>query len=433
MQGKRLPYWVRNIQLILIVVLSIKIMGYFCIVEDRTVNQIYKVITRLGMTFTIGLLYYALQAIGCKPLFKARNISGGILYLGYLILGIASFGWSTDVKYSMLQWAMTFESLVFVYLYLRVITLVSYYLPQQQINLIATFTWATFPVMVIFIAGSFIEPDLFYRAMRGGDELRLGGYYMNPNELGMLSSIGASMSFLLFQKAKIKWPSLLVMLSSLFVLVLTSSRSSAIGFFVIMGLLILESNNKRLKIVMVVAMLIGVPIMLQVVVFKSAGGVDEVLSMTGRLPFWKALLKEGIIREPFFGFGFMRINYTDYFESLNTYAAKMTHNTFMQVLMNLGFVGIYLVFWQMWATIRSYFSSSNSANQKHFFVALLIPIFINSLTEFGIFGETNYGILFYQFLVLLFVFQLRKNLTKMEAYEVRLFAKRWKVIDLQSH
>lgn len=433
MQGKRLPYWVRNIQLILIVVLSIKIMGYFCIVEDRTVNQIYKVITRLGMTFTIGLLYYALQAIGCKPLIKARNISGGILYVGYLILGIASFGWSTDVKYSMLQWAMTFESLVFVYLYLRVIILVSYYLPQQQINLIATFTWATFPVMVIFIAGSFIEPDLFYRAMRGGDELRLGGYYMNPNELGMLSSIGASMSFLLFQKAKIKWPSLLVMLSSLFVLVLTSSRSSAIGFFVIMGLLILESNNKRLKIVMVVAMLIGVPIMLQVVVFKSEGGVDEVLSMTGRLPFWKALLKEGIIREPFFGFGFMRINYTDYFESLNTYAAKMTHNTFMQVLMNLGFVGIYLVFWQMWATIRSYFSSTNTANQKHFFVALLIPIFINSLTEFGIFGETNYGILFYQFLVLLFVFQLRKNLTKMEAYEVRLFAKRWKVIDLQSH
>lgn len=425
MKGKQLPYWVRNIQLILIFILSIKIMGYFCIVEDRTVNQIYKVITRLGMTFTIGWVYFALQAIGCKPLFKISNISGGILYLGYLLLGIASFGWSTDVKYSMLQWSMTFESLVFVYLYLKVIVLVSYYLPKQKVDLIYTFTWATFPVMVIFIAGSFIEPDLFYRAMRGGEELRLGGYYMNPNELGMLSSIGASMSFLLFQQAKIKWPPLVVMISSLVVLVLTSSRSSAIGFFVIMGLLILQSNNKKLKITMVIAMLIGVPVLLQVVVFKSAGGVDEVLSMTGRLPFWKALLKEGIIREPFLGFGFMRINYTDYFESLNTYAAKMTHNTFMQVLMNLGFVGFYLVFWQMFMTLRSFFKTTNRVLEKHFFVALLIPIFINSLTEFGIFGETNYGILFYQFLVLLFVFQIRNNHSKKEDYEVRLFAKRW--------
>ena len=77
-------------------------------------------------------------------------------------------------------------------------------------------------------------------------------------------------------------------------------------------------------------------------IFKDDGGIDEVLSMTGRLPFWTALLNEGIVREPFFGFGFMRINYTDYFQGLNTYPAKMTHNTFMQVLMNLGFVGFFI-------------------------------------------------------------------------------------------
>ncbi|HRI42226.1 MAG TPA: hypothetical protein PLW54_11165, partial [Bacteroidia bacterium] len=36
---------------------------------------------------------------------------------------------------------------------------------------------------------------------------------------------------------------------------------------------------------------------------------------------------------------------------------------------------------------------------RRFFVALFIPIIINSFTEFGIFGETNYGILFYQLLL----------------------------------
>ena len=30
---------------------------------------------------------------------------------------------------------------------------------------------------------------------------------------------------------------------------------------------------------------------------------------------------------------------------------------------------------------------------------MLIPLLVNSLTEFGIFGETNYGIIFYLFLV----------------------------------
>lgn len=30
---------------------------------------------------------------------------------------------------------------------------------------------------------------------------------------------------------------------------------------------------------------------------------------------------------------------------------------------------------------------------------ILIPIVINSFTEFGIFGESNYGILFYQLLI----------------------------------
>ena len=57
--------------------------------------------------------------------------------------------------------------------------------------------------------------------------------------------------------------------------------------------------------------------------------MGEVLSMTGRIPYWMALLQEDIVKEPFFGYGFRRINYTDYFEGLNTYAEKMTHNTFM--------------------------------------------------------------------------------------------------------
>ena len=32
---------------------------------------------------------------------------------------------------------------------------------------------------------------------------------------------------------------------------------------------------------------------------------------------------------------------------------------------------------------------------------MFVPVIINSFTEFGIFGETNYGIMFYLFIVLM--------------------------------
>ncbi len=425
MYNKKIPYWVKRISTVLIIILSIKIAGYFCIVEDRTINQIFKVISRTGMTGVILLVYLRLIKLGCQTTFRNENILAIILYGVYLFLGVASFGWSTDVKYSILQWLMTFESLVFVVLFMRVIGLINFYFPLYTVSLIKVFTMAIFPIMLIFLFGALFEPDLFFRGMRGGEEQRLGGYYMNPNELGMLSSIGSAMTYLYLQQTSKKIGPIIMMVAALIVLALTASRSSAIGFLLIIGILILQSDNKNLKITMFVGVALVVPAILKFVIFKDGGGVNEVLSMTGRIPFWKALLNEGIIQEPFFGFGFMRINYTDYFESLNTYAAKMTHNTFMQVLMNLGFVGFFVAFWQLITTISNYVKERKTSIYGDFFIAMFIPIFINSLTEFGIFGETNYGILFYQFLILLFVFKVRTHLSKNENYTLRLFQKRW--------
>lgn len=425
MYKTQIPYLVKQISTVLIVVLSIKIAGYFCIVEDRTINQIFKVISRMGMTLTIILVYARLLILGCLSTYKFENLLPIVLYGMYLLLGLASFYWSSDVKYSILQWLMVFESLVFVMVFLQVINLINFHFPTYEISLIKVFSGAIFPIMVIFLLGAIVEPDLFFRGMRGGAEQRLGGYYMNPNELGMLASIGAAMSFLRLQQSTQKWGSILMLIAALIVLGLTASRSSAIGFLAIMGLLILKSGNKKLKLLMFLSVVLAIPFILKFVIFKDGGGVEEVLSMTGRIPFWTALLNEGIIREPFFGFGFMRINYTDYFESLNTYAAKMTHNTFMQVLMNLGFVGFFIAFWQLVTTLYTYLKVRKISIYSDFFIAMFIPVFVNSLTEFGIFGETNYGILFYQFLILLFVFNMRQRLSKEENYTLRLFQKRY--------
>ncbi len=422
MQHKKLPYFVRNITTFLVVILCLKIAGYFSIVEDRGINQVFKIITRVGMTGAILLLQFKLSQLGCIASFKYKNTLSPLLYGVYLILGLASFSWSTDPQYSALQWIMVVESLTFVFIYMRVVAMVNFYFPQHPVNMVQLFVWATFPIMLVFLIGSFAFPDLFWRGMRGGEEFRLGGYLMNPNELGMLSSIAAAMGYIHLQKTKHKATTIVSMLVALAVLGMTSSRSTAIGFLLIIGILILKSNNTKLKVAMFSSMAIAFPFILKFVIFKEGGGVEEVMSMTGRLPFWKALLNEGIVREPFLGYGFMRINYTDYFQGLNTYPAKMTHNTFMQVLMNLGFVGFFVAFWQLIATVRNYFKEKTSP-YRDFFIALFIPAFINSITEFGIFGETNYGILFYQFLILLFVIEIRTNWTFQEKIRYKIFRK----------
>jgi exopolysaccharide production protein ExoQ len=421
------PLILRNIQLILILILFIKIGGYFSIVEERSVNQVFKTISRLGMTFSILYIYQRLKHLGCVPAFAYQQILAPVLYILYLFIGLASFGWSTKPEYSILQWSMTFDSLVFVFIYMKVITLVNHYFPAYQIDLVKIFAWATFPFMIIFIAGSFIEPDVFYREMRGGEEKRLGGWIMNPNELGMLSSMGAALAYLLFQSSERKiWP-VLMLLAAIIILGLTSSRSSAIGFLLIMGILVLMSQNRKLKIAMFLLVSIATPFVLKFVIFKESGGIEEVMSMTGRLPFWKALLNEGIVKEPFFGYGFMRINYTDHFQGLNTYPGAMTHNTFMQVLMNVGFVGFFVVFWQLVQTLRNFFLARKHMYNK-FFIAVFIPIIINSFTEFGIFGEANYTILFYQFLILLFVIEFRQKLTNQETIKLKIFQQKFKAL-----
>lgn len=421
---RKLPYIVRNIGTILTLILMIKVAGYFSIVEERSVNQVFKIISRMGMTGTIWLVLKSLKRLGCIASFRYEHILAPIFYGLYLLLGFASFAWSSDPQYSVLQWLMTFESFIFVLIYMRVVAMVNHHFPARQVNLVQIFAWAFFPIMIVFIVGSFVEPDTFYRGMRGGEEQRLGGWIMNPNELGMLSSMAAALSYLYLQQVKRKFWPIFMMISAILILALTSSRSSAIGFLLIMGIIVMLSENKKLKMVMLVSMIIIVPLALNYVIFKESGGVEEVLSMTGRLPFWTALLNECIVREPYFGYGFMRINYTDYFQGLNTYPAKMTHNTFMQALMNLGFVGFFIIFWQLVLTIR------NAVKEKlhyynRFFIAVFVPVIINSFTEFGIYGEANYAILFWQFLIFLFVVRIRDQHTVTEHIRLKLFKSRW--------
>ncbi|MFK7758069.1 MAG: hypothetical protein AB8B53_14165, partial [Flavobacteriales bacterium] len=82
--------------------------------------------------------------------------------------------------------------------------------------------------------------------------------------------------------------------------------------------------------------------------------------------------------------------------------------------------------WNVILSIRNFLFHKKHPYAK-FFIALLIPVIINSFTEFGIFGDANYGILFWQFLTLLFVIKPADRLRVDERLRLKKFKEKYKI------
>jgi exopolysaccharide production protein ExoQ len=410
--------FLRLIHTLLLVILVIKISGFFTWSENINITRVFKVASRILMTGAAIWVYRLIVRRGAVDSFRWHNVPAPALYAAYLFLGLVSMLWSTNPGYSLLQWVMDVESLVFAYYFIKSFTLLDTYFPAANIRFYHVMGNASFLLMLIFIVGMWVSPEVFYRLTHGGEEARLGGFMMNPNELGMLCVACIScFIFDLYRQHRPVWTMTKILLV-LYALIMTGSRSSLIGFLLVVFFHIRQSNSIKLKLAINLGAVLSIPVIVQTIFIKQ-GDLEEVMSMTGRLPFWTALITEGLPKEPLLGFGFMRIAYREYFQSVHTYAGQMTHNTFIQVLMNLGFVGLAIVIGQMVATIRGFLNHPEK-EKRLMFIGILIPIMINSFTEFGIFGETNYGILFYQLLIFSISLQFNPFLADRE----RLFLRR---------
>jgi exopolysaccharide production protein ExoQ len=404
--------FLKRINILLMIAFFGMLGGYFAWSDGAGFNKIFKLVTRLLMTGGVFLIYKMIVNRGAIGSFGWQHVLSPLLYAAYLGLGMVSFLWSGEPDYSALQWFMDVESLVFSYYFIACFLLLDHFFPDSGIKMYKVLGHAIFGMILIFVIGYFVNPDVFMRMSHGGEEFRLGGFIMNPNELGMLAAVGITCyMFCLYEKGGKIWI-IIKILILLYGVVLTGSRSTTIGCLLVAFFHINQSTNTKLKMLMYAGAFMVIPVAVNTMIVKSAenGGMDEVLSMTGRLPFWTALITEGLPNEPLFGFGFQRIWYELYFSSVHTYTASMAHNTFVQVLMNLGFVGFTIVLFQMIFTFKG-FIQTPIKEVKLMSIGIIIPIFINSVTEFGFFGETNYGILFYQLLILYVSMKVNPRLT----------------------
>lgn len=418
---KNLTYdnFLSKINLQLFIILLLMIACFFTWSENVAITRAIKVVGRMAMLVSSIFLYKKILNFGAVDSLEFKNFGSIFLYLAYLFLGFASFLWSTNIGYSAIQWFMTAQTLVFCYFFIKSLYLLDEYFPNHTIRIYNLIGNASFVLILIFVIGMWVYPDTFYRLTNGGEEIRLGGYMMNPNELGMLAGVGiACLIFDLRREHRIVWTAikLIILIYGMYA---TGSRSSLIGVFLIILFHVFQSKQKKIAIAVVTGMLIVAPFAVNKIVLKDGDPerIEEVMNLTGRLPFWKALITEGLPREPLLGFGFMRIDYKEYFQSTHTYPGKMTHNTFMQVLMNLGFIGLLIVVFQLFFTLKSI--AQENSEKKLMLYCILIPLIINSFTEFGIFGESNFSILFYQLIIFYISFKASKYITSRQKFYLK--------------
>jgi exopolysaccharide production protein ExoQ len=395
----------------LFIVLLLMVACFFTWSENVSITRAIKVVGRMGVMFSSILIYQKIIRYGSINSLAYKNIFSPILYMTYLTLGFISFSWSTNPGFSALQWFMTFQSFVFAYFFVKSLKILDIYFEGHTIRLYHLLGNTVFILQLVFVIGMWVSPDVFFRLTDGGEEARLGGTLMNPNELGMLAGVGCACLIFDLYRFKNKVWTITKILIIMYALYMTGSRSSLIGVLLIIFFHVNQTKRKTLKFGIIAVVAAVAPFAVYSIILKGGDQerLEEVMSLTGRLPFWKALITEGLPREPLFGFGFMRIDYKEFFQSAHTYPGKMTHNTFMQVLMNLGFVGFTIVLFQVFFTVKSILSEQKET--KLMLIGILIPIVINSFTEFGIFGESNYGIMFYQIIIFSIAFRNNNHLT----------------------
>lgn len=396
---------------LLFVLLFLQISSYFTLFPDSIMlTRLFKIALRLGVLAIAIVVWLYWWRIKKDSFIHFDRILPIGFYLCYLLMGLASLFWTTNLSYSVLQLIMTFQCLIFVVVFYQIILYHDSYYQRDEI----TFSWllnrCIFLIALIFIAGNFIDPETFNRQTHGGVVARLGGFIINPNELGMLLVVGiVTIIFELYHRRWIRY-NLLALTGCFSALLMTQSRSSLIAFAIVLLIYVVKSKSFALKFATGLASLFAFPFLLQKIFLKE-NNWQEILTFTDRLPFWQDLLCYAFPKSPLVGFGFMSISSNEYsnkFMSLHAYAGAMTHNTFLQVLINLGFIGAAICLLQMTFTFIAVTSSTEKRLQL-LVATLFIPLLINSMTEFGIFGEHNHGVLFYQFIILFFTLSIRER------------------------
>ncbi|MGF9852212.1 O-antigen ligase family protein [Bacillus paramobilis] len=237
-------------------------------------------------------------------------------------------------------------------------------------------TWIIFPIYPNLVSFGFGD---------GGTKFQLGGVFIHPNALGTIATIVFIISFFRTLRTKIlreKYMYAWVTLFSFITLFSTVSRTNLLIAVGVTVIALMVSKYYKTLIMMfnlsVITILI-IPFIREKLIGFFMRGQDLTLlfSLSERLPIWNAAIKVSQ-NKPVLGHGFVssRVIMPDAYRVAH-FAPTSAHNSFLDVLVNLGYIGMILIifiFLYMWVLLLK-----NYKKLKHINIELLAIIFCVSI------------------------------------------------------
>lgn len=223
----------------------------------------------------------------------------------------------------------------------------------------------------------------------------MAGIANHKNDLGILCVY--SLIFLAMRAIR-RWPSInyldaaLILVNAYFLIRAQSVTAQVLAFLGVALILALKiaGSFRRVAIVVMILVIVTLPILMITMnspgstvsgAFFSTTGRDATL--TGRIPMWKDLIRLGK-NDMFLGSGYESY-WIKYYREIWvkwTFLPISAHNGFIEVLLNLGFIGLVLMIVVI-SRALSFVSSKDSLSQPlgHWTLTVLILFIISNLTE----------------------------------------------------
>jgi exopolysaccharide production protein ExoQ len=346
--------------------------------------------------FVIYLITCLLLALRWKQ--TIDTLRQDYLVFALIILAAVSICWSGDKAFTLKDSVTLFGSSLFG-LYFA-----SRYSLKEQLELLG---WAFGIIVILSFVFAIALPK--YGIMGGLHQGKWRGVFGHKNGLGQsMVYSGLVFLFLVYQNKKYKLWMWIGLSLSMLLLLLSASTSSMANLLILICIFFLIYTFRLPYLLMLPAILLLATIgeLFYLWSIDNAGvifnSVGKDTTLTGRTDLWPVVI-EMIGKHPWIGYG-----YSGFWKGLNgaesAYVWRTTawtpshpHNGFLQLLLDLGILGLLIFFWGFFRNlIRGVkFIRSTKAVAALWPVVHMSQLIIPSLTETQLFGSNSIGWILY--------------------------------------
>ncbi|AJG58220.1 MULTISPECIES: O-antigen ligase family protein [Bacillus] len=255
-------------------------------------------------------------------------------------------------------------------------------------------TWLIFPVYPNLVSFGFGDG--------GGTKFQLGGVFIHPNALGTIATIVFIISFFRTLRTKILSEKYMYVWMTLFSFITLFSTVSRTNLLIAVGVTIIAlmvSKYYKILIMMfnlsVITILI-IPFIREKLIdfFMRGQDLSLLFSLSERLPIWNAAIQVSQ-NKPILGHGFVssRIIMPEAYRVAH-FAPTSAHNSFLDVLVNLGYMGmilIIIVFFYMWILLLKNYKKLKCINIE--LLAIVFCVSIAAMTGVSFGGQIDHKFL----------------------------------------